>query len=300
MFFKNAQLYRLPAPWAVTPDELDGQLAKRAFHPCGAMDLASVGFVEPAEHSSHGLVHVVGGQYLITLGIEQKLLPASVINQEAEKLARQVEADQGFKPARKQMKEIKAAVTDELLPRAFTVQRRVPIWIDPVSGWLAVDASSRGAAEPAIEALHKALDEFPLRLLNTLHVPRFAMTNWLSDTIPPDGFSIGQDCVLEAVADDGCTIRYSRHSLDGDDVREHIAAGKLVASLALTFDDRVSFVLTDAFEIKRIEILDVVTEAQPDAEGRNEQFDADFMLMALELDKLFRALVMAMGGEVAV
>jgi len=69
--------------------------------------------------------------------------------------------------------------------------------------------------------------------------------------------------------------------------------------LALTFDDRVSFVLTEKMEIKRLDFLDVVKE-KVDASGAEDAralFDAGFALMTGEIALLLPALVEALGGE---
>lgn len=297
MWFRNLQLYRLPSNWDMTADRLSEQLARLVFQPCGSQDLATQGWSAPLHDA---LVHSVAGQWMIALGVEQRLLPGSVVKQVAEEKAEEIEAQQGFKPGRKQMKEIKEAVMQELLPRAFTRRRKVYAWIDPQAGYLAVDASSRSAAEPLIECLHKALDELPLKLLNTEHSPGAAMTGWLAGNEAPGGFTIDLDCELRAITDEASAVRYVRHSLEGDEIREHIAAGKQVSKLALTFDDKVSFLLTDKFEIKRIQPLDTLTENNDhaDAATREEQFDADFALMTGELRRLIPALLDALGGEV--
>lgn len=298
MQFKNAQVYRLPRDWGITADELGKQLARIPFQPCGQMDLGSAGW-EPVT-SSGELAHSVGAQLLICLRVEQRLLPASVVKQETEKRAADIEKEQGFKPGRKLMRELKESVTAELLPKAFTKTKRIYAWIDRAAGWLVVGASTRSAAEPVIELLHKSLDELPLKLLNTNISPAGAMTSWLSGGEAPAGFTVDQDCTLQALTDEGSKVRYSRHSLDGEDVRDHIAAGKQAASLALTFDDRISFVLTERMELKRLQLLDVVTQGDhgADAKSKEEQFDADFALLTGELGKLLPALMDTLGGEV--
>lgn len=298
MWFRNLQLYRLPANWDMTADRLCEQLARLTFQPCGSQDLASQGWSAPLQDS---LVHSVDGQWMIALGVEQRLLPSSVVKQVAEDRAEELEEQQGFKPGRKQMKEIKEAVMQELLPRAFTRRRKVYAWIDPQGGYLAIDASSRSAAEPLIECLHKALDELPLKLLNTQMSPGAAMTSWLAGNEAPDGFTIDQDCELRAVTDEASAVRYVRHSLEGDEIREHIAAGKQVSKLALTFDDKISFLLTDKFEIKRLTPLETLSEegGQNDSATREEQFSVDFALMTGELRRLIPAVLEALGGEQA-
>ncbi|MGP1615452.1 MAG: recombination-associated protein RdgC, partial [Pollutimonas bauzanensis] len=89
-----------------------------------------------------------------------------------------------------------------------------------------------------------------------------------------------------------------RQSIEIDDVRKHVQAGKQCTRLALTWADRVSFTLTEGLDIKRVNPLDVLKEGQ-DGGGHNEaeQFDSDFTLMTGELSRLITDLVEALGGE---
>ena len=81
--------------------------------------------------------------------------------------------------------------------------------------------------------------------------------------------------------------------------QDHLAAGKLPTRLAMTFDDRVSFILTEKMEIKRVAFLDVIKEeAEKQADAADMQMEADFALMTGELSRLIPALVEVLGGEV--
>src|SRR5690606_27611779 len=119
MSFKNLQIYRLPTPRAVSAAQLEASLAPQAFAGCSSLEPQSQGWLSPRENGQ--LVHTVNRQLLLVLGTEKKLLPASVINQVAKAKAAELEEQQGFKPGRKQMKELKEQVADELLPRAFSL-----------------------------------------------------------------------------------------------------------------------------------------------------------------------------------
>ena len=103
MWFKNLQIYRLPAPWAYTPEQLEEALSSNKFTPATSMDLMRQGWDTPRPNG--GLVHVVNKQMLILLGTEKKLLPATVINQVAKARAAEMEEAQGFAPGKKAMKE---------------------------------------------------------------------------------------------------------------------------------------------------------------------------------------------------
>ena len=68
--------------------------------------------------------------------------------------------------------------------------------------------------------------------------------------------------------------------------------------LALTWHDRISFVLGEKMEVKRLAFLDLLKEeAEKNAEHADEQFDADFALMTGELTRFLPQLIMALGGE---
>ncbi|MCA1326167.1 recombination-associated protein RdgC [Herbaspirillum sp. alder98] len=296
MWFKNLQIYRLPAPWAVNPDELEAQLAPQAFTACSSIEMQSQGWVSP--RGNERLVHVVNRQLLLQLSTEKKLLPSSVINQVTKARAAELEEQQGFPPGRKQTKELKEQVTDELLPRAFSVTRSTFVWIDPVNGWLLVDAGSPSKAEEVLKLLFKAIPKFPLETLRTVMSPGAAMTDWLASDEAPFGFTVDQDTELRSTGEGKATVRYVRHTLEADDVRRHIESGKQCTRLALTWSDKVSFVLTENLSVKRIAALDVLKE-DSDIGGRdeNERLDGDFLLMTGELAKLLSSLVEALGGQ---
>jgi len=297
MWFKNLVVYRLPAGLKLDIPALEQKLATLTMQPCGNMDLETRGWVSP--RGDDRLLHVLNRQVLIALGVEQKLLPSSVVNQFAADKAAQIEEQQGYKVGRKQLRELKEQVTDELLPRAFVRRRVTWAWIDPVHGWLVVDAAAPAKAEVLLEALSKSVDDLPVKTLHTERSPSAAMTDWLLSGEAPAGFSIDRDLELRAADEGKATVRYVRHALEGEEIREHIAAGKQATRLAMTWNDRISFVLGEQMEIKRLAFLDVLKEQAEQGESADEQFDLDFALMSGEVAKLLADLVAALGGEKA-
>jgi len=297
MWFRNLQLYRLPAPWKLELSALVEQLARGRFVPCGSQDPLSRGWVPPRGGE---LVHFVGGQWLLSLAVEQRLLPSSVVNDEVKERAGKMAAEQGYPPGRKALRDLKDQVTTELLPRAFLRRRKTPVWIDPVHGWLGVDAPSLMKAEEVLEHLRQCLDDLPLALVKTQHSPAAAMSGWLAAGDAPAGFTVDRDCELKSTDEEKAAVRYVRHPLEGDEIKAHLTAGKLPTRLALTWDDRISFVLTEKGEIKRLAFLDVIKEnAGQDAGNAEEIFDAEFALMAGEFARFIPALLEALGGEQA-
>lgn len=296
MWFKNLRVFRLLPSWTGSAQDLEDALEKHRFRPGSNHDMQSLGWVPPTEGGA--LAHALDGQYLFSLRSEKKLLPATVINQFTRARAREIEEQQGFKPGRKQMKEIKEQVTDELRPKAFSIFRDTRVWMDTRNHWLVIDAASAATSDEVMGMLSKTLEPFPFVPLFVELSPATAMTNWLISDEPPAGFVIDQDTELRSTSESRATVRYVRHSIDIDDVRKHVEAGKQCTRLALTWADRVSFVLTEGLEVKRLAPLDVLKEEQGNSmRDEAEQFDSDFTLMAGELAQLLDGLVQALGGE---
>ena len=299
MFFRNLQIYRLPTPWQIDLAKLEEQLARGTFARCASHEPMSRGWVPPRKDGA--LIYSNNRQWLISLTVEQRLLPAGVVNDEVQERAQKITEEQGYPPGRKALRELKERVTEELMPRAFTRKRSTPVWIDPQNGWLIVDASSQAKAEEVIEYLRFCLDELPLQLLHTEVSPQAAMADWLASGNPPAGFTIDRDCELKAISEEKSAVRYIRHPLGdevGNEIKAHLAAGQRPTKLALTWDERISFVLTENLEIKRLTFLDLLKEeANKAAENAEDQFDADFALMTGELVRFLTDLVAALGGE---
>ena len=300
MFFKNLKIYKLDGDKLTPGVSLTEQLARGPFERCTSNQPMSRGWVSPRNDSE--LIHVMNGNVLIALRTEERIMPSSAINREVAERAEKMAAEQGYKPGRKQLKELKERVIEELMPRTLTKQHTTFAWIDLNNNTLAIDASTEGKAEAVIEHLRNCLDEFPIKPLHTNVSPQSAMADWLASGEAPHGFTIDRDCELKSAGEEKATVRYVRHPLGDevhDEIKSHLASGKLPTKLALTWDDRVSFVLTDALHIKRIAFLDIVKEqAEQDAETMEEQFDADFALMTGELSRTITNLIAALGGEV--
>lgn len=298
MWFKNIFIYRLPADCSITAAALQEKLALKPLQPCGGLDKQSRGWVSC--RGDDRLVHSSNGHILFALGVEQKLLPATIINRFAKERVADIEAQQGYKVGRKELKDIKEAVTAELLPRAFAIQRTTCAWLDTVNGRLIIDAASAAKAEELLEFLHKTLDDLPVKPLHTELSPVAAMTDWLAGDHAPAGFTIDRELELRATGESRATVRYAHHALEGEEILAHIAAGKRATRLGMTWNDRISFVMTEQLQIKRLEFLDIIKEESTTlADNADEMFELDFTLMTGELSRMLTDLSAALGGEKA-
>jgi recombination associated protein RdgC len=296
--FKNLMVYRIGAGWSATLTQLEQSLDASRFVECGATQEKAIGWIEPRGVAHGPLVESIGGQWILKLMLEFKAVPGSVLKRKLEERLAQIELAEGRKPGKREKTEIKDELKLQLLPMAFTKQGAVQVWIDPVALLLVLDAGSQGKADEVVSLLVECLPGLTVMPINTNISPVTAMAEWLTSQEPPQGFSVDRECELKAADESRAVVRYSRHPLDTEEVRQHIVGGKLPTKLALTWDNRVSLVLTDTLQIKKLTFLEVVFEGAA-AGGKDDGFDADVAIATGELQRLIPDLLEALGGEVA-
>jgi recombination associated protein RdgC len=127
--------------------------------------------------------------------------------------------------------------------------------------------------------------------------PSNAMKNWLISGEVNSTFTIDQDCELSGIGKGSASIRYTHYSLDEAEIKKHIKAGMEVSKLALTWDNKISFILQNNLQIKRIVPLDFLKD-QTLEDDNEDLFDAELFIMISEFQKLFVHLAEVLGGEV--
>lgn len=298
--FKNLTLYRIGPGWAPTLEAMESALDEHRFVPCSASQDKSVGWAEPRGEANGPLVESVNQQRIVKLSIETKAVPGAVVRKKAQEEADHIEATTGRKPGKKETKALREDALQALLPQAFARQGSVLAWIDPDSGILATDASSQARQDEVVSALVTAFPGLQLSLLNTQVTPQSAMTAWLSTTDTdewPAGFAVERECELKSHDEEKSVVRYTRHHLLNDEVRLHLQQGKRPTRLAMSWEGRIAFTLTESMQLRKLSFLEGVFDdrTQDDEKG----FDTDVALATGELQKLIPALVEALGGELA-
>ncbi|WP_047396510.1 recombination-associated protein RdgC [Chitinibacter sp. ZOR0017] len=298
LWFRNLQIYRLAADHALTADLIDAELAKRPFVPCGSMDMDSCGWIAPARFAQDSFAFARQNAVLVCLKSEEKVLPAAVIKDELDYRVEQIESAENRKCGRKEQRELKDRIVEELTPRAFTRSRVRRALLDLENGLVIVDSASAANAEFLLSTLRETLGSLPTRLVETEISPAVAMTDWLYGAIP-DEFSLGQAAELKAPGDEGAIARFKRQVMDCKEVSEHLKVGKIVTGLSLAFGERLTFTLTESLEIKSLAMLDVLKDElkDMDAETQDDLFESQFALLIGELRGFIPALLDSLGGE---
>lgn len=299
-FFKNAIVYRLTDPMGLMAHlpALEENLKQFQFIPCGSQDMARAGWV-PATKQHQTLVHQANGQFLLTIQKQEKIIPGPVIKQELNARVTKLETEQGRRLKKTEKDALKDEVLHSLLPRAFVKNSRTQLWIDIGNALITVDASSARKAEDALALLRKSLGSLPVIPLTIEKPVELTLTDWVRSGGVPAGFAMGDSAELKAILADGGIARVKKQDLVSDEIATHIEAGKVVTKLALDWQQRIDFTLSDSFMLSRLKFCDELRDQNDDIDREDvlARFDADFTLMTGELSALINQLVTALGGE---
>ena len=297
--FKNVTAYRIGPNWNASVADIETALASNRFIECSPGQDKSVGWIEPRGIAHGPLLESVGGQLIAKLMIETKAVPSAVVKRKAELQAQEIESKTGRKPGKKETREMREDILHSLLPQAFAKQSSVMVWINPKDRLLAIDAGSTGKADEVITQLVRALPGLDLNLLQTATSPQTGMAAWLLATDPdhlPRSLSVEKECVLKSGSEDQPMVKYTRHILSTEEVRKHVREGKLPTQLALSWEGKASFVLTENLQLKKVAFQDGTEPEALSTEGE-DKFDAYVVLSTGMLGPLLKDVIEALGGE---
>jgi recombination associated protein RdgC len=291
----NISIFRIAKDCSLDLESARQGLHTARFQPCGTTQDQSVGWVAPRGGAYDELIESVAGQWILSLQLEEKILPSAVVKRHADARAAVIEAASGRKLGRAAIKDLREQAHLELLPRAFTKLSRAFVWIDPTARLICIEAASPTKADEIAVLLLGSIEALQIVPLQTQKAAAICMASWLIEFDPPGRFNLDRECELKATDETQSIARYMRHNIEIEEVKRHVTNGKMPTKLALTWADRASFLLTDKLQLKKIKLLDGVMETG-NTEGE-DAFDGDVAIITGELSKLIPDLIEALGGE---
>lgn len=299
MWFTNLQIYRLTRPFDISPEALSDKLAEHAFTPCHSQQPESIGWVPPIGDQAQDYVHAANGRIMICARQQERILPAAVLNEQLDEKVRHLEQEESRKVSRKEKKALKDELFFDLLPRAFTRSRRQYAYIDPARQLIVVNSASASRAETLLNTLRETLGSLAVIPLATKSVVGHTMTHWLAHADLPDAFSIGSECELKDMQQQGGVIRCKHQDLLAEQITAHLDSGMMVSKLQLLYKDRIDCLVDEKLAVRRLKFTDLVMDAADSQQGDDDaasRFDADFVIMTVELGEFIDDLVKALGG----
>ena len=298
MWFKNLCVLQINDPFELAPEMLHENLLENAARKCGPLETSTFGWTTPLGKDGNMLVHAAMGYNMLTARKEVKLLPSSVIRHFAGERIHEIEQAQNRKVGARERAKIREEITMELLPRAFHRIQDLYGYIDIKNQLIIIDTSNIKKADSFLELLRLSLGSFNITWPTVKKSPNHVMSEWLMNREVPQGFTLDDVCELINRKGDGSIVKCVKQDMTSDEIVEHLKAGKQVTQLALTWEDRISFVLSDNLMIKRLRFLDLIMSEARDAQAESavERFDADFAIMTSAVSGLLTAVFDLFGG----
>ena len=292
MWFKQVtpfHVFELPEA-----ERLKTAIAENWFCSPTGLDWFSEGFCSPVPFGNP-IIFEAQKTMLISLMREEKVLPSSAIKHKLDEKVAKIQTSEGRNVGRKEKMELRQAIIDELLPKALTKSSRTNGLL--AKGWLWTDTANRRKAENLLTKLREALGGLPAQQPDTRQSPSSLMTNWLLQGEAQGRFELDSDVTLVGAGDVAPKVKISRKDLTATDVVRHAQNGMIVTELGLVWNERVAFILTQDFTLKRIKWMDVVQEeAEGEADDAHSKAYATQLLMAAALSVMFGELVELLGG----
>lgn len=285
MWFRNAIVFRVLSG-IDSAAVLEEQLETRPLGPCTGLSTETAGFVEVREEGR--LLEHAEGHLMLAMGVEKKVVPRSAIDSAVRDKAKAFEQERGFKPGRKMLREIRDEVMCSLLPRALCKRATTRAWITPgPDRLLVVDTGTASIAERVTELLRAVNPEFKCERTEFGLSPVAGMTDWIARRSAPGNLSIEDECTLVSTDVERASVQFKGHPMD-ERVLAHLSDGKVATKLALTWADRLSFVLDEQGVVRRIRFHEVEEDREAEAADPEEAFQQDFVFMAAELGALLQ------------
>ncbi len=299
MFFKNLHIFHLVEPFTLSADQLNAKLQEYAARPCSKLERMQYGWTPPLGMDSDLLVHAANGRYMIAARKEEKLLPASVVRDRVVIKVAEIEKDEDRKVGGREKRALFDQISLQLLPQAFSKTQTTYAYIDPQHGWLIVDAANRSRAEDVTVLLRNSLGSLKLADITVKTSPASLFTRWVQGDDIPRAFTLENHCELQDPKAATTMIKCVNQDVTAKEISGHIESGKHVVKLALTWQDRVNFIVDHTLSIKRVRFLDLVQQQLEEINTENaaEKFDADFTIFSAEFAEFLPSLWEALGGR---
>lgn len=286
---KSASVYSAELP---ATEHLEQHLQENAFAEMTSLQLRSVGFVafESGKYTSE-----FPGGVAFKVRIDEKIIPASALDQEVERMALETQRLTGRKPGKKERKELKDAALLNLAIRAFTRTAEITCFYERATQYLIVPTTSKKLSGIITSTLVHAVASMKTTTINVSGIKKgltARMTKWLANEDEAFGqFNPSGDAAL-AHDKRRLTVKMGNLLTAKEGLQEAITKGFQVTSLGFNhIDTGVEFRLTDGFQFKGIVFV------HDPAQGEGDLFAAEAAIEVAEFSKVVTELCTMMAYQ---
>lgn len=288
MWFSHAQIYRFQS---LSMEELAESMIEHRLKPCPPHSRFIFGW-NPA--LGQDLIYQTHELALISMGKEERLLPKGAIQYLLSDKIQAIETQEGQKIKRALKKQMAEDLEFELLPKAFILEKKTFALIDNLNQRLIINAANPQTAHQLVALLRATSSTLKIEPLGTSENLAKVFANWIMNPhLLPDGFSLGEDCVLFSLENHAKRFSCKGYELPAEEITQILAQGLAVAEISINWRDRIQFTLTQELSLKRIKCLDYLADEIKAEQAQDSNQDAALLLLNAELRALISDLELA-------
>lgn len=297
-WFKNLIIYQINKDMSLSREQLESALSPMRFSPCGHLDRSKISWLPIVDADSKGaLVYENRNQLLLCAVKEEKILPASVVEQLLTKKIIKLEQTKNNRLTKKEKLSLKEEAINELLPRAFSRFKKTELWIHPEENLLIANSRSATQTEEILSMLRKGLGSLPVKPLQVSAVEAI-YNDWVIKNNPPTNIMLLNE--LELKSNDGAIIQFKNEDIiNNDEIIAYIKAEKHVTKLKLNWSEQVEFILTNEIRFNRLHYSQLLKNQNEDIDKQDEsgRLAADFILMTSVLSPLIKQIIAELNNS---
>jgi recombination associated protein RdgC len=292
MLARNARLYTFDS---VDRHDVEETLSSFPWAPCGPSFAETSGFVPPVPSGT--LVRDIGDFAFFAFRIDSKILPASVINDETDRVVSHIEFVEKKYVGRKRRRDIREEAIVTLLPKAFVRHTVTRGWFDFERNVLVIDAT-RQRAQKVIGAIIKRMPDATFAEWNpsgNMSAETF-LSRWVTNE--PGELAIGH--MTKLVREDKESIRIDLNENAAGTSAKVMFDNGMVCEELVAVHGETSFVVDGEFGFKRIAIANIKDDPSGDPGEKadpsgdpGEKADAELVLSAMTVREIADAVEVA-------
>ncbi|MCO7223134.1 recombination-associated protein RdgC [Pleionea sp. CnH1-48] len=291
LWFRNLHIYRFVDGFSLSQEALEEKLANHRFQSCARQAKESIGWISPLHRHFDELTYEAHGCLLLCMRKEEKVIPASAVNEALEERVAEVEEQQGRQVFKKEKQQLKEDILALMLPKAFTRATHCFAYIDTKNGFLIVNAGSNSLADTFISLLIESVGQLGAAKIAGDENPATIMNLWLKDELP-EGWSLTGEYELKDPADER-VARFRDNEAENLVIGDLLDDGYWVNKLGIQYQDELKAVIQHDLQIKSVKFDDELVKENEDidSEDKMARWDADFVLMTRTLAGFVEALL---------
>lgn len=269
MFFKNLTAFKITD---INIDTFEESINKLVFKSCTNSQKSSRGFINPFIKNSENCLFRFNHLAAFCLLNEEKILPAQVINQQAQEYIEELELTRYV--SKKEKTQIKEDMEQRLLPQAFSKFKKVYGYLDLVNNFLVIDSVSEKQITEVLDLLQRCEARFEPVIKEETDI----LTEWLVDNAYPVDVEIAEKCkLISAIGDSIANISCQGSSMLNDNIKSFIDSGGYITELAIIWREQLAMTANTNLQFKSIKFLEGIKDLNKDDDAGHE---VDLLLMA--------------------